>query len=105
MIDDRTDMYGIKVIHIGTQQIELPRSMKVAMGMVTQTLLEKEAKVIDAQGNFESAKMFREAADELAGNAITLQLKYFDSMKNISKENSEFYLVPDKILSAIGYSA
>ena len=55
-IDEKTDPYGLKVLMIGTQKIELPREMERAMATVAESEKQKEAKIIDAQANLESAK-------------------------------------------------
>jgi len=102
IIDDKTDPYGIKVISIETRSINLPTSMERAMATVAESKKESEAKVIDAKGSLESAKIFRKAADELKGNPISLQLQYFETLKGIASENNSTIIVPDSILSSIG---
>lgn len=102
IIDDKTDPYGIKVISIETRSINLPQNMERAMATVAESKKESEAKVIDAQGSLESAKIFRKAADELKGNPISLQLQYFETLKGIAAENNSTIIVPDSILSALG---
>jgi regulator of protease activity HflC (stomatin/prohibitin superfamily) len=102
IIDDKTDPYGIKVISIETRSINLPTSMERAMATVAESKKESEAKVIDAQGSLESAKIFRRAADELKGNPISLQLQYFETLKGIAAENNSTIIVPDSILSSLG---
>lgn len=74
IIDDAVDQYGIKVINIGTQEMSLPKSMERAMAIVAETDKQKEAKLINAQANVESAKLFKDAADELSQNPVSLQL-------------------------------
>lgn len=102
IIDDKTDAFGIKVISIETQSITLPTNMERAMATVAESKKESEAKVIDAQGSLESAKIFRKAADELKGNPISLQLQYFETLKAISAENNSTIIVPDSVLRALG---
>jgi len=71
IIDEKTEVYGIKVIDIETQKIELPKQMERAMATVAESEKKSEARVIDARGNFESSKLFRLAADELSKNPIS----------------------------------
>lgn len=100
-IDAKTDPYGIKVISIETRSINLPQNMERAMATVAESKKESEAKVIDAQGSLESAKIFRQAADELKGNPMSLQLQYFETLKGIAAENNSTIIVPDSILSSL----
>lgn len=97
LIDDLTDPYGIKVINIGTQRIQLPASMERAMATVAESEKQKAAKIIDAEANLDSAKIFREAADELGKNPLSLQLQYFETLKLIAAEKNSTILVPDSI--------
>ena len=101
LIDNITDPYGIKVINIGTQKISLPPSMERAMATVAESEKQKLAKIIDAEANRDSAKIFREAADELSKNPISLQLQYFETLKMIAAEKNSTILVPDSILNSI----
>jgi len=101
LIDDLTDAYGVKVINIGTQKMLLPASMERAMATVAESEKQKAAKIIDAEANRDSAKVFREAADELGKNTISLQLQYWETLKFIAAEKNSTILVPDSILNSI----
>lgn len=71
------------------------------MAAVAESEKRSEAKVIDAKGNLESAKIFREASDELSKNPISLELQYFETLKAIAMENPSTIIVPDSIMSTI----
>lgn len=101
IIDQKTDPYGINVISIETKGIQLPANMERAMATVAESKKEAEAKVIDAEGNLQSAKIFRKAADELKGNPISVQLQYFETLKTIAASNNSTLIVPDSILSSL----
>jgi erythrocyte band 7 integral membrane protein len=101
IIDDKTDIYGIKVIDIETQKIQLPHQMERAMATVAESEKQSEARVIDAKGNLASAKIFKEAADELSKNRISLQLQYFETLKHIAAEKNSTIIVPDSIIGAL----
>lgn len=100
-MDERAHPYGIDVISIETQSIQLPREMERVMAAVAESEKRSEAKVIDAKGNLESAKIFREASDELSKNPISLELQYFETLKAIAMENPSTIIVPDSIMSTI----
>lgn len=101
IIDDKTDAYGIKVFDIETQKIELPNNMERAMATVAETEKQSEARLVDAKGNLESAKIFKEAAEELSKNEMSLQLQYFETLKFIAAEKNRTIILPDSLLSAL----
>lgn len=76
--------------------------MQRAMATVAETQKHAEARVIDAKGNLESAKIFREAADELSKNPMSLQLQYFETLKLIASEKNSTIIVPDSVVSLLG---
>ena len=101
IIDHKTHPYGLKVYNIETQRVELPKNMERVMAIVAETEKESQARIIDARGNLESAKIFREAADELSKNTVSLQLQYFETLKYIAAEKNSTIIVPDSIMSAV----
>lgn len=101
MIDRQTIAYGLKVFSIETQKIQLPSSMDRAMAISAETQRQAEAKIIEAQGNLRSASLFRQSADELSKNDLSIQLHYFDTLKMIAAQNNSTIIVPDSILSSL----
>jgi len=103
IIDRETDPFGIDVQNIETKNILLPEKMKVAMATVAESKKEAEAKVVDAEGSLQSAKIFKNAADELRKNPISVQLQYFEVLKQIAsnQSNSSTLIIPDSILQAL----
>lgn len=98
IIDNKTDPFGIDVIGIETKGMDLPKNMRRAMATVAESKKEAEAKVVDAEGNLKSSKIFRKAADELKGNPIAVQLKYFELIKMIAETNESTLVVPDSVI-------
>lgn len=100
IIDRKTDAYGIKVLLIETSSISLPKNMERAMATVAESQKQKEAKIIDAQGNLESSKIFKEAAKQLGEEKLSIQLQYFETLKTIAAEKNSTIIVPDSILNS-----
>lgn len=100
-MDERAHPFGIDVISIETQSIQLPKNMERVMAAVAESEKRSEAKVIDAKGNLESAKIFREASDELVKNPVSIELQYFETLKAIAMENPSTIVVPDSIMSTV----
>lgn len=101
IIDVKTHAYGLKVYNIETQKIQLPANMERAMAIVAETEKQSEARLIDAKGDLQSARIFREAADELSKNEISLQLQYFETLKYIAAEKNSTIIVPDSIMGSL----
>ena len=98
IIDSLTDPFGCKVIYIGIQKVVLPTSLQNAMASVAESENQKAARLIDAQSNFDAAKTFRMASDTLSQNPMSLQLQYFEVLKQIASENNELVILPDELL-------
>lgn len=100
-LDERAHPFGIDVVSIETQSIALPHKMERVMATVAESEKRSEAKVIDAKGNLESAKIFRQAADELIKSPTSFELQYFETLKSIAMENPSTLIVTDSIMSTI----
>jgi regulator of protease activity HflC (stomatin/prohibitin superfamily) len=98
IMDEKAHPFGIDVISIETQSLQLPFAIERAMAVAAESEKESEAKVIQARGNLESAKAFAKASDELDKNPMSLELKYFQTMKEVAMDTSSTLIVPHSIL-------
>ena len=89
IVDDATDEWGIDIDSINVQEIELPEDMKRAMAKQAEAERNRRAMVITATGEVESSKKMLEAAQTLAKNPITVQLKTLQTIKDISASPSQ----------------
>ena len=71
------------------------------MASVAESENDKAAKILDAEANFNAAKIWRESADVLGENTVSLQLQYFEILKTVSAENNTMILVPNELLEII----
>lgn len=101
IISEKAEPFGLKVMLIETQTIRLPREIRNAMAIVAEAEKQSEARVIDAKGNLQAAKIFRDAADILKKNEISLQLQYFETLKMIASEHESTMIVPDSVLEGL----
>lgn len=83
ILDSNTDAWGIKVSAVEVKHIDLPPDMQRAMAKQAEAERERRAKIIAAEGEFEAATKLREAADELARNPITIQLRYLQTVSGM----------------------
>lgn len=93
-LDQSTDPWGIKVETVETKQIDLPLEMQRAMAKEAESERTRRAKIIAAAGEFEAAVKLREAADLMQDNPTTLQLRYLQTLNDISSESTSTIVFP-----------
>ena len=94
ILDKATDPWGIKVSTVEVKHIDLPDEMKRAMAKQAEAERERRAKVIHAEGEFQASTKLTEAADIMAANPITLQLRYLQTLREVASENNSTTLCP-----------
>jgi regulator of protease activity HflC (stomatin/prohibitin superfamily) len=94
IIDEQTEPWGVKVTIVEVKDVELPQSMQRAMAKQAEAEREKRAKIIHAQGEFEASKMLAEAADVIAREPVTLQLRYLQTLTEIAVEKNSTIIFP-----------
>jgi regulator of protease activity HflC (stomatin/prohibitin superfamily) len=107
MIDAHTDPWGIKVSMVEVKQVDLPQEMQRAMAKQAEAEREKRAKIIHAEGELDASAKLAEAAAVIAGNPVTLQLRYLQTLTEISAEKNSTILFPvpiDLMRSFVGKS-
>ena len=94
ILDRQTDPWGIKVSNVEVKHIDLPDEMKRAMAKQAEAERERRAKVIHAEGEFQAASKLVQAADVMATNPVTLQLRYLQTLREVASENNSTTLFP-----------
>lgn len=94
IIDEATDGWGIKVTSVEIKDVELPQSMQRAMARQAEAEREKRAKVIHAEGEKAAAQSMQDAAVILSKNPAALQMRYLQTLTEISVEKSSTILFP-----------
>jgi regulator of protease activity HflC (stomatin/prohibitin superfamily) len=94
IIDKQTDPWGVKVVSVEVRDVILPERMKRAMARQAESERDRRAKVINAQGDFEAAEKLVEAGAMIEKTPTALQLRYLQTMADLSEENSTFTFVP-----------
>jgi regulator of protease activity HflC (stomatin/prohibitin superfamily) len=94
IIDAHTDPWGVKVAMVEVKQVDLPQEMQRAMARQAEAEREKRAKIIHAAGELEASTKLSEAADVMAKNPVTLQLRYLQTLTEISAEKNSTILFP-----------
>lgn len=94
IIDAHTDPWGIKVATVEVKHVDLPQEMQRAMARQAEAEREKRAKIIHAEGEKQAAHSLTDAADTIAGNPISLQLRYLQTLSEISVEHNSTIIFP-----------
>lgn len=104
IIDQRTEPWGVKVVSVEVKQVDLPETMLRAMARQAEAEREKRSKIINAEGEFAAAQRLVEAANQLASQPVTIQLKYLQTLIDIGVEKNTtiVFPLPMEILSLLG---
>ncbi len=94
IIDEETEPWGIKVSTVEVKDVELPSTMQRAMAAQAEAERERRAKIIAADGEFQASERLREAAEVMSREPISLQLRYLQTLSEISTENNSTIVFP-----------
>ncbi len=94
MIDEHTERWGVKVTVVETKDIELPATMQRAMAKQAEAEREKRAKIIHAQGELQASTQLAQAAKVIASEPSALQLRYLQTLTDISMEKNSTIVFP-----------
>ena len=94
IIDRQTDPWGIKVTAVEVKDVALPDGMKRAMARQAESERERRAKVINAEGEFQAAEKLVQAAAMISAQPIALQLRFLQTMREISSEHNTTTFLP-----------
>ena len=94
IIDRQTDPWGIKVTAVEVKDVVLPDGMKRAMARQAETERERRAKIISAEGEFQAAEKLVQAASMISAQPIALQLRFLQTIKEISSEHNTTTILP-----------
>jgi regulator of protease activity HflC (stomatin/prohibitin superfamily) len=94
IIDEQTAPWGIKVSVVEVRDVEIPSSMQRAMARQAEAERERRAKVISAEGEFQASAKLSDAAEVIARHPIALQLRYLQTLLEISSTNNTATILP-----------
>jgi regulator of protease activity HflC (stomatin/prohibitin superfamily) len=94
IIDRHTDPWGVKVTSVEVRDVVLPDSMKRAMAKQAEAERERRAKIVNAEGEFQAAEKMVQAAGMMSEQPIALQLRFLQTMREISSEHNTTTFLP-----------
>ncbi len=94
VLDKQTDAWGIKVTMVEVKYVDLPQEMQRAMAKQAEAERERRAKVISAEGEFQASTKIAEASEILAANPVSLQLRFLQTINDVSSEKASTIILP-----------
>jgi regulator of protease activity HflC (stomatin/prohibitin superfamily) len=94
IIDDQTEPWGVKVMAVEIKDVEIPERMQHAMARQAEAERERRAKIINAEGEFQAAARLNDAADVISRNPVTIQLRYLQTLIEVSNNQSSTIVFP-----------
>ncbi|MCE2863210.1 MAG: hypothetical protein RIR76_1569 [Verrucomicrobiota bacterium] len=94
IIDRHTDPWGVKVTAVEVRDVTLPDDMKRTMARQAESERERRSKIIHAEGEFQAAERMVQAAAMISREPIALQLRYLQTMREISSEQNTTTFLP-----------
>ena len=94
ILDSQTEPWGMKVVLVEVKDIDLPPDMQRAMAKQAEAERERRAKIIHAEGEFQAAQKLADAAEVIGKQPIAMQLRFLQSLVEVSAENNSTVVVP-----------
>jgi len=94
IIDRHTVPWGVKVTAVEVRNVVLPEDMKRAMAKQAESERERRAKIINSEGEYQAAEKLVQAAGMISAEPIALQLRFLQTMREISSEHNTTTFLP-----------
>lgn len=94
ILDQSTFVWGVNVTSVEIKDVVLPFNMQRAMGSQAEAERERRAKIISAEGELQLSKTLLQAAEEMAQNPSTMQLRFLQTMTQVAQEKNSTYVLP-----------
>jgi regulator of protease activity HflC (stomatin/prohibitin superfamily) len=94
IIDQQTNPWGVKVSVVEVKDVELPQQMQRALARQAEAERERRAKIIAAEGELQASEKLSQAAAVIASEPTALQLRYLQTLTEISSERTSTMIIP-----------
>jgi regulator of protease activity HflC (stomatin/prohibitin superfamily) len=94
ILDKQTESWGVKVSNVEVKQIDLPIEMQRAMAKQAEAERERRAKIIAAEGEMQASQKLAEAAEVMEKSPGTMQLRYLQTIREMSAEKTTHTIIP-----------
>ena len=93
ILDQSTAAWGIKVSNVEIKQVDLEENMVRAIAAQAEAERTRRAKIIHAEGEFQASQRLSEAAKVLSAYPQSMQLRYLQTLTEISGEKNSHTIV------------
>jgi regulator of protease activity HflC (stomatin/prohibitin superfamily) len=97
ILDTATDPWGIKISMVEIKHVDLPIEMQRVMARQAEAERERRAKIIHAEGELQASHKLAEAAKVIASEPVTIQLRYLQTLVEISTEKTNTIIFPTPV--------
>jgi regulator of protease activity HflC (stomatin/prohibitin superfamily) len=94
ILDEQTEAWGIKVSNVELKRVDLNENMIRAIAQQAEAERGRRAKVIQAEGEFQAAEQFLNAAQILAKAPEAMQLRYLTTLTTIASDKQSTIVFP-----------
>ena len=94
VIDQQTEPWGIKVVSVEVKNVDLPVEMQRVIAKQAEAERERRAKIIHAEGEFQASQKLADAAQIIASQPMALQLRYLQTLVEVSAEKNSTTIFP-----------
>lgn len=101
VMQEKTSGWGLSVSSVEMRDITIPETMQRAMAQIAEANREAQAKVIVAEGQRKAAHIFAQAAEAMEKQPMSIQLQWFETLRQIAAEKNSTIVVPDSILGTV----
>lgn len=105
IMKERTSGWGLELSGVEMCDITIPTSMQRAMAQIAEANREATAKVIVAEGQRSAAAILAESAEIMDRQPRSMQLQWFETLRQIAAEKNSTVIVPDSIIGPISQLA
>lgn len=94
IIDEQTDPWGVKVSIVEIKDVELPQTIQRAFARQAEAERERRAKIINSEGELQASEKLAQAAEILTKFPASIQLRFLQTLKEISAEQNSTIIFP-----------
>merc|ERR1712037_997459 len=94
LLHEATEPWGVNVERVEVKDVRVPEQLMRAMAAEAEAARDARAKVIAAEGEHKASRSLRHAAEVIADSPAALQLRYLQTLNNISAENNSTIIFP-----------
>lgn len=98
-LDDKTDSFGVNVLDVEIQNINLPEKMERAMAAEAEAERDRRARRTNAQGELEAAVKLRQASEIIGDKGY--RMRTLQTLDSVAAENSTIVTFPTELIGGM----